>query len=113
MIEVITEDEYSGLESEDQEGAGKVVIERSVHQDDYLQHGALRQRRTINVALVGNAPKVLVQLQSFNRKVAGNLRTKTTSPDPTGTSVRLQLDYSDKDNNTLSIRVPGYGCFRC
>lgn len=54
MIEVITEDEYSGLENEDQEGAGKVVIERSVHQDDYLQHGALRQRRTINVALVGN-----------------------------------------------------------
>lgn len=53
-----------------------------------------------------DAPKVLVQLQSLNRKVAGNLRTKTTSPDPTGTSVRLQLDYSDKDNNTLSIRVP-------
>ncbi|MBR5697693.1 MAG: ferrous iron transport protein B [Prevotella sp.] len=54
MIEVITEEEYKGIESTRQAEGSKLVFERSEHQDDYLQHQALKQRRTINVALVGN-----------------------------------------------------------
>ena len=54
MIEVITEEEYKGMESTRQAEGSKLVFERSEHQDDYLQHQALKQRRTINVALVGN-----------------------------------------------------------
>ena len=54
MIEVITEAEFEqreGLAPENREG---LVLERSEHQDDYLQHAALEKRRTISVALVGN-----------------------------------------------------------
>lgn len=54
MIEVITEEEYKGLESTRHAEGSKLVFERSEHQDDYLQHQALKQRRTISVALVGN-----------------------------------------------------------
>ena len=54
MIEVITEEEFSRLESSG-DGLGKgVFVERAEHQNDYLQHEALKQRRTISVALVGN-----------------------------------------------------------
>lgn len=51
-------------------------------------------------------PKVLVQLQTLNRNVAGALRTKIGNPDPDNTTVRLQLDYSDKANNGLSQNNP-------
>ena len=53
MIEVITEkqkkEELVTLES-----GGKELITPEEHPDDYLQHIALREHRTINVALVGN-----------------------------------------------------------
>lgn len=51
-------------------------------------------------------PKVLVQLQSLNRKVAANLRTQITAPGATKTTVRLQLDSSDSANNSVSSRNP-------
>ena len=54
MIEVITEAEFEQSESQMPEDKGSLVLERSEHQDDYLQHAALEKRRTISVALVGN-----------------------------------------------------------
>ena len=53
-----------------------------------------------------NEPKVLVQLQSLNRKVAGNLRTQINAPGATKTAVRLHLDASDNANNAVSARNP-------
>ena len=52
MIEVITEEEAHRLK--EQQTAVQLSINEEEHQDDYLQHIALQQRRTINVALVGN-----------------------------------------------------------
>ena len=53
------------------------------------------------------SPKVLVQLQTRNRDVAGFLRTKTGEPGNTGTSVRLQLDASAPSaSTTVSARAP-------
>ena len=54
LIEVITDEEYSQLEAAGKGLGNGVFVERADHQNDYLQHGALRQRRVINVALVGN-----------------------------------------------------------
>ena len=50
MIEVITEEEARQQEQEPTSSA--IMIED--HQDDFLQHIAMKERRTINVALVGN-----------------------------------------------------------
>ena len=52
------------------------------------------------------APKVLVQMQTLDRKVAANLRTKASDPDETYTTVRIQTDFSDKANNAVSARNP-------
>ncbi|MBR3726575.1 MAG: ferrous iron transport protein B [Prevotella sp.] len=54
LIEVITDEEFSQLEAAGKGLGNGVFVERADHQNDYLQHGALRQRRVINVALVGN-----------------------------------------------------------
>ena len=54
MIEVITEEEFSQLEATGNDLGKGVFVERAEHQNDYLQHEALKQRRTISVALVGN-----------------------------------------------------------
>ena len=54
MIEVITEEEFSRLEATGNDLGKGVFVERAEHQNDYLQHEALKQRRTISVALVGN-----------------------------------------------------------
>ena len=54
MIEVITEAEYATMEEQGAQSGVNLVLDRSEHQDDYLQHEALKQRRTIRVALVGN-----------------------------------------------------------
>ena len=45
-------------------------------------------------------------MQTFDRHVAANLRTKTNEPGETFTTVRLQPDYSDKDNNSATTRNP-------
>jgi len=50
MIEVLTEEEARQQEQEPTSSA--ILIED--HQDDFLQHIAMKERRTINVALVGN-----------------------------------------------------------
>jgi len=50
MIEVLTEEEARQQEQEPTSSA--ILIEN--HQDDFLQHIAMKERRTINVALVGN-----------------------------------------------------------
>ena len=52
MIDVITEEDALLHASTDTEPATTIIA--SEHQDDYLQHIALKKRRTINVALVGN-----------------------------------------------------------
>ena len=52
MIEVVSEEEYSRIEEQRRESGG-LVMDRTEHQD-YLHHEALKQRRTISVALVGN-----------------------------------------------------------
>ena len=52
MIEVVTEEmknEELGMRNDDYHQS-----ENNPHQDDYLQHIAMKERRTINVALVGN-----------------------------------------------------------
>ena len=54
LIEVITDEEFSQLEAAGKGLGNGVFVERADHQNDYLQHGALQQRRVINVALVGN-----------------------------------------------------------
>ena len=54
MIEVITEEEFGRREQQDSARGERLVLSRLEHQNDYLQHGALRERRVINVALVGN-----------------------------------------------------------
>lgn len=53
-----------------------------------------------------NAPKVLVQMQTFNRPVAANLRTKNNATDIAFFAVRIQPDFSDKANNAVSSRNP-------
>ena len=52
MIDVITEDDALLHASTETEPATTIIA--SEHQDDYLQHIALKKRRTIYVALVGN-----------------------------------------------------------
>ena len=52
MIEVITPSNLS--ESEDEQETAKELVSDEQHKDDFLQHIALKKRRTINVALVGN-----------------------------------------------------------
>ncbi len=52
MIEVITEEE--AMKQDQNQSEDVQTIHAADHQDDYLQHIALKERRTINVALVGN-----------------------------------------------------------
>ena len=52
MIEVMTEEEAHRHANNQTAEVHQIVA--SEHQDDFLQHIALRERRTINVALVGN-----------------------------------------------------------
>ena len=56
MIDVITEEEAKQqLMKEENEGTpAKDLITPEKHPDDYLQHRALQEHRTINVALIGN-----------------------------------------------------------
>ena len=56
MIDVITEEEAKlQLKQEENEGTpAKELITPEKHPDDYLQHRALQEHRTINVALIGN-----------------------------------------------------------
>ena len=54
LIEVITDEEFGQIERQKAERGEKIAVVRAEHQDDYLQHEALKQRRTISVALVGN-----------------------------------------------------------
>ena len=50
MIEVVTEEEFQ----QHQTSPDMTPITREQHPDDYLRHAALQERRTINVALIGN-----------------------------------------------------------
>ena len=53
MIEVVVksaDDEVLSVSHESE----PLTLDPSLHQDDYMQHAALRKHRTINVALVGN-----------------------------------------------------------
>ena len=53
MIEVVAksaDDEVLSVSHESE----PLTLDPSLHQDDYMQHAALRKHRTINVALVGN-----------------------------------------------------------
>ena len=52
MIEVMSAEDASQLKPA--ESGRHALITRETHPDDYLQHMALREHRTINVALVGN-----------------------------------------------------------
>ena len=52
MIEVVSTAEAQPAPDNDE--AQALSIEYKGHEDDYLQHRALKERRTINVALVGN-----------------------------------------------------------
>lgn len=59
MIEVVTADTSEGTDGKDGDGErltdmDKIRLKREDHPDDYLRHLALKERRTINVALVGN-----------------------------------------------------------
>ena len=52
MIEVMSAEDASQLKPV--ESGRQTLITRETHPDDYLQHMALREHRTINVALIGN-----------------------------------------------------------
>ena len=52
MIEVVTDD--NGTTPSGGSGESRAEITREAHPDDYLQHIALREHRTLSVALVGN-----------------------------------------------------------
>ena len=52
MIEVMSAEAASQLKPA--ESGRQALITRETHPDDYLQHMALREHRTINVALIGN-----------------------------------------------------------
>ena len=52
MIEVMSAEDASQLKPA--ESGRHALITRETHPDDYLQHMALREHRTINVALIGN-----------------------------------------------------------
>ena len=52
MIEVVTAEKALQMSQAQTEIAPRLIA--SEHQDDYVQHVALKERRTINVALVGN-----------------------------------------------------------
>ena len=56
MIDVITEEEArEQVEQEERQGKdASALITPQTHPDDYLQHRALQEHRTINVALIGN-----------------------------------------------------------
>ena len=53
MIEVVDERDYQSDSESGDKGQWSMVNGQS-HEDDYIQHIAKRERRTINVALVGN-----------------------------------------------------------
>lgn len=82
---------------------GSVVI---VNNGDFKFTSSAALQQTIEFGDSLDAPRVLVQLQSRNRNVAGNLRTQNVAPDATKTTVRLQTDNSDKSNNTVSASNP-------
>ena len=52
MIEVMSAEDASQLKPA--ESGRQALITRETHPDDFLQHMALREHRTINVALIGN-----------------------------------------------------------
>ncbi|MBQ7512537.1 MAG: ferrous iron transport protein B [Prevotella sp.] len=52
MIDIITEEE--ARQAQEPTGTHRRLITPESHPDDYLQHIALREHRTINVALIGN-----------------------------------------------------------
>ena len=57
MIEVVSEKERNDLQQSNQHSSSLIShasLNSENHQDDYLQHIAKRERRTINIALVGN-----------------------------------------------------------
>ena len=57
MIEVVSEKERNDLQQSNQYSSSLIShasLNSENHQDDYLQHIAKRERRTINIALVGN-----------------------------------------------------------
>jgi len=54
MIEVVMEDERWKTEDSNLSPLSSYLSPLNAHEDDYLQHIAKRERRTINVALVGN-----------------------------------------------------------
>ena len=57
MIEVVSEKERNDLQQSYQHSSSLIShasLNSENHQDDYLQHIAKRERRTINIALVGN-----------------------------------------------------------
>ena len=53
MIEVVAKSAADEVLSVSHESE-PLILDPSLHQDDYMQHAALRKHRTINVALVGN-----------------------------------------------------------
>ncbi len=53
MIEVVAKSAADEVLSVSH-GSEPLTLDLSLHQDDYMQHAALRKHRTINVALVGN-----------------------------------------------------------
>ena len=53
LIEVVAESDADKIPLTSHE-AVPLTIDPSRHQDDYMQHAALRRHRTINVALIGN-----------------------------------------------------------
>ena len=53
MIEVVDERDYHA-DSESGENGQWSMVNGQAHEDDYIQHIAKKERRTINVALVGN-----------------------------------------------------------
>ncbi|MBR1485092.1 MAG: ferrous iron transport protein B [Prevotella sp.] len=55
LIEVATEQEWEQMLSQENGAEAEAARQLSIeHKDDYLRHEALRERRIINVALVGN-----------------------------------------------------------
>jgi ferrous iron transport protein B len=52
----VKSEEYAAAStsSDTKDGDSSLLIDAALHKDDYLQHAAWKERRTINVALVGN-----------------------------------------------------------
>jgi len=51
-------------------------------------------------------PMFLAQMQTFNRKVAALLRTRANGPLPSYTMLRINVDSTDTDNNTVTSKNP-------